>query len=62
MATILELLFRLEKRVLSLEMQLGITPTKEVLLHPKSYSQAQERVEKARIEADILAAQIEETP
>ena len=54
MATLAELLVRLEKRVMTLEMLAGITPDKELLMHPKSFKQAEAKAERVRIEADRL--------
>jgi hypothetical protein len=47
-----ELIMRLEKRVIALEMLAGIVPAKEDLTHPKAYVQAEARVEQARLEAE----------
>lgn len=54
MASLAELIMRLEKRVITLEMLLGITPIKEELCHPKAWAQAEARVEQAMIEAEKI--------
>ena len=61
MSSFADLIFRLEKRVIALEMQLGIVPAKEDLTHPKSYTQYQVQVE-AKIEAEKLVGKVEEIP
>jgi hypothetical protein len=59
MPNILELLVRLENRVIALETQLGIEANPSSLIHPKALSQAKAR---AVIEAAKQAEIIKEKP
>jgi len=61
MSSLADLIFRLEKRVIALEMQLGIVPAKEDLMHPKSYTMAV-ATEQAKIEAEKLVGKVEDIP
>lgn len=46
-----EMLIKLEKRMSVIEVVLGIKPDKDLLLHPKSFSQA---IAKTKAEAEKL--------
>jgi hypothetical protein len=56
MATIPELVIRLEKRIMVLERLAGVEPVAETLIHPKSGSQADFRATEAakKIDSEIV--------
>ena len=61
MASLADLILRLEKRIFVLESLAGIVPAKEDLMHPKSYTMAV-ATEQAKIEAEKLAGKVEDIP
>lgn len=46
--------------MIALEMLAGVIPAKELLMHPKSFKQAQAKAERVRIEADRIKKKVEE--
>jgi len=48
MASLVELLMRLERRLIAVENALGITAGKDTLMHPKSLTQAQSQASKPK--------------
>ncbi len=52
MSGLADLLMRLERRLMAVEINLGIIPDKSDLLHPKSWAQAQ-TIETKKREAEI---------
>jgi hypothetical protein len=53
MASLIELLIRLEKRLIAVEIALGITPDIVNLVHPKSMRQAETVKETVRVQEEL---------